>query len=317
MPYRFNTIDIAVGVGMCAILFGALLFFAAAGGTYQAAVPQPSFSEHSMGLELGMTLLQPALGQAIADHVLFERRTDRAIARAATDWNQATLAHDEFQSRQGGPLGAVMRQAVTVPADHQTRVQGVMGRAIVNFTARGVRNGLLSADAPLSGYNATMISATLAGGQRLDREFDATWQAVLGRNIVEAVQTHRKQAGAIQERLGSALVQITRVQIGSEEVLAMQQEQLGSLVLAAVRTEELLNRQTPRFAVASLSERTAVASTEPASWPEISMGSLILAGLLLSAIFLAGLSVAVHGREEKAIDQMKQDADRWVYRMAA
>ena len=27
MSYRYNTIDIIVGVGMCAIVFGALLFF--------------------------------------------------------------------------------------------------------------------------------------------------------------------------------------------------------------------------------------------------------------------------------------------------
>ncbi len=41
MSHRYNTIDIIVGVGMCAIVFGALLIFFAANGTYQAATPQP------------------------------------------------------------------------------------------------------------------------------------------------------------------------------------------------------------------------------------------------------------------------------------
>ncbi len=41
MSHRYNTIDIIVGVGMCAIVFGALLIFFAANGTYQVAIPQP------------------------------------------------------------------------------------------------------------------------------------------------------------------------------------------------------------------------------------------------------------------------------------
>jgi hypothetical protein len=39
MSYRYNTIDIIVGIGMCAIVFGAWLFFFAANGTYQVATP--------------------------------------------------------------------------------------------------------------------------------------------------------------------------------------------------------------------------------------------------------------------------------------
>ena len=68
MSYRYNTIDVAVGVGMCAILFGALLFFAAAGGTYQTTLPQPSPFEQSVGLKSGMAWLQPAMGQAVVEH---------------------------------------------------------------------------------------------------------------------------------------------------------------------------------------------------------------------------------------------------------
>jgi hypothetical protein len=40
MSRRYNTIDIIVGVGMCAIVFGASLFFVAANGTNQVATPQ-------------------------------------------------------------------------------------------------------------------------------------------------------------------------------------------------------------------------------------------------------------------------------------
>lgn len=39
MSYRYNTIDIILGVWICAILFRELLLFFAANGTYQAVPP--------------------------------------------------------------------------------------------------------------------------------------------------------------------------------------------------------------------------------------------------------------------------------------
>lgn len=317
MSHRYNTIDIIVGVGMCAIVFGAVLFFFAANGTYQAAIPQPISSEQPVGIDLGMTLLQATLGQAIVDQALFEQRANQVMAQSASEWNWATLAHHEWQSLPGGPFGAVMRQAATVPTDHMARVQGVMGRAIVNFTARGIRSGVLSAGQYLSDYNTDMIRAIEASGQRLDHEFASTWQATLGRRIVDASQDYRWQAGAIQERLGTAILHVTQAQTGSEEVRAAQQEQLASLVVAAIRTEALADRVTLLAAIESIPEDTAVVSTEPASWPEIPMGYLIVAGLMLVTVFFGGLSLTAQTRETKALAEMKHQAARWVYRMAA
>jgi hypothetical protein len=47
------------------------------------------------------------------------------------------------------------------------------------------------------------------------------------------------------------------------------------------------------------------------------MGYLLVAGLMLSVVFLGGLSMAEQSREAKVFAQMRRDADRWVYRMAA
>jgi hypothetical protein len=317
MSRRYNTIDIIVGVGMCSIVFGTLLFFFAANGTYQAAIPQPISIEQPVGIELGMSLLQPALGQAIVDQSLFERRANQLMAQSASEWNWATLAQQEFQSLPGGPFGAIMSQATTVPADHMARVQYVLGKAIVNFTARGIRSGVLSADQYLSDYNISMIRAIEARGQRLDHEFTSTWQATLGRRIVEATQDYNRRAGAIQEQLGTAILHLTQAQTGLEEVRAAQQEQLASLVVAAVRTEALKDRLTLLAAVESPPEDTAVASSGPASWPEIPMGYLIAAGLMLVAVFSGGLSLAARTRETKALAEMERQAAKWVYRMAA
>ena len=318
MSYRYNTTDIIVGVGMCAILFGGLLLFLAANGTYQAVLPQALALEQSSEIT-GMSALQPALGQAIVEQALSERRNNRTMAQSVSEWNRATMAHHELQSGSRGLLGVTLSQAAAVPADHLARVQGVMGQGIVNFTTRGVRHGLLSADQYGTMYNMKMIGAIQVQGQRLHDQFASTWQATLGRRIVEAAQHDWLQAGAIQERLGWAVVQVVRAQMNSEEGQAMQQEQLASLIFAAVRNEVMTDRPTqPTIAVPSAvpSENIAVAFTESASWPEIPMTYLIAAGLLLATVFLGSLTMAAQSREAKALAQLKRDADRWAFRMA-
>ncbi len=317
MSYRYNSIDIIVGVGMCAIVFGALLFFVAANGTLQPAIPQPISIEQPGDIQLGMTMLQPALGQAIVEQAIFERRANHVMAQSASEWNRTTLAHQEFQSLPGGPFGTVMHQAATVPADHMARVQGVMGRAIVNFTRRGIRSGVLSADQSLSDYNTGMIRTTEARGQSLNHNFASTWQTTLGRGIVDAIQNYSKRAGAIQERLGTAILHVAQAQSGSEEVRAANQEQLASLVVAAVRTEALADRLTLLAAIESLPEDTPVVPTEPASWPELPMGYLIAASLMLATIFFGGLSLTARSRETKALAELRHHAAKWVYRIAA
>jgi hypothetical protein len=317
MLNRYSFIDIIVGVGMCANVVGASWFFLAASGTFQTAIPQPVSIEEPAGIDLGMAWLQPALGQAIVDQAISERRANQAIAQSAAEWKRATLAQHELQSLTGGPFGTIMHQAVTVPADHMARVQGVMGRAIVNFTRRGIRSGVLSADQSVSDYNTAMIRATEARGERLNHDFTSTWQATLGRRIVDAVQTYTRQAGAIQERLGTALLHVTQAQRSSEEEQAAQQGQLGSLVMAAIRTEALADRLTLQVATKAYPEGQAVASTRPVSWPELPMGYLMAASFLLAAIFLGGLSLSARSRETKALHEMKYTEDRWVYRIAA
>ena len=317
MSYRYNTIDIIVGIGFCAIVLGAFLVFLAANGTYQAGMLQPMSMEQFGDSQLGMTWLQPAIGQAIVDQVLFERHADRVMAEAASEWNRTMLAHDRFQSLSGDPLEAVRRQAASGPEDHMARIQDIMGRAIVNFTGRGIRSGVLSADQALSDFNTKMIRATEARGQRLDQEFASTWQATLGRRIVDAVQNYRTQAGAIQERIGTALLHVVQAQSGSEEVRAAKQEQLASLVVAAVRTEAMAEQLNLLAAIEYFAEETPVAFTEPVSWPEIPIGYLIVSSLMLAAVFFGGLSLTAHSRESKSLAQMRYSAAKWVYRTAA
>lgn len=317
MSYRYTTLDIIVGVGMCAIVFGALLFFVAASGTFLVASPQPASIEQSSGVLAEMTWLQPALGQAIVERTLLQRTSDRVTTQAASEWNQAMLAHHSLQSIPGGPFGFVMHRAATVPADHAARVQAVMGRSIVNFTRRGIRSGALSADQYLSDYNRGMIGVTERMGQRLDRKFTSTWQAVLGRWIVEASRDHVGRHGVIQERLGAAIVHVAQAKTGLEEAWATNQYQLASLIAAVDRSAVTADRMAQLAAAEFSPEGVSVASTKPVSWPEIPMGYLIAAALGLGAVFFGGLILSAANREGKALADMKRDSSRWVYRLAA
>lgn len=317
MSYRYNTTDIIVGVGMCAIVFGALLFFLVANGTIQAAPPQPLPAQQFEDSLAGIAFLQPVLGQAVVDTAQFERQANQVIAQSAAEWNRATLTYQAFQSHHDGPFGAVARQAVTAPIEHAARVQGIMGRSIVNFTKRGVQTGVLPVDYRVSAFNTSMINATERRGQKLHDEFASTWQATLGRSIVDAIRNFRVRSGEIQEQLGTAAVHVAQAQYAVEGGRAADQAQLGSLVVAAVRTNALAEKLTLLAAIESFPEETVVASTAPAAWPEMPMGYLIAAGLLLMGVFFGGLSFAARSRELHMIARMQHDSNRWVYRMAA
>ena len=110
---------------------------------------------------------------------------------------------------------------------------------------------------------------------------------------------------------------MVRAQTEPEEVRAATQEQLASLVVAAVRTETLADRLTLLAAIESFPEDTAAAFTEPAAWPDIPMGYLIVADLMLATVFFGGLLLTARSRETKALAEMHHNQERWVYRMAA
>src|SRR5215217_932252 len=111
MSYRYNTLDVIVGVGMSAIMFGALLLFVATAGTFQGIVSSPAVMDQMSGDPTGMAWLQPPLGQAIVDGMLLERRTNRNYAEAVSEWNRATMAMDSL----GSPFEAIATAAVSVP----------------------------------------------------------------------------------------------------------------------------------------------------------------------------------------------------------
>jgi hypothetical protein len=74
---------------------------------------------------------------------LLKQNYAKTVTSAAKALNRATLAG---QAEGIDPVEMVIAHASAAEADHAARVQWVLGRPIVDFTARGVRTGILAAD---------------------------------------------------------------------------------------------------------------------------------------------------------------------------
>lgn len=316
MAYRFSALDVIVGVGMSAIMFGALLFFVATMGTLDTTATQGVVAEQFSQDPTGLVWLQPALGQAIVDRILLDARVSQRQAEARSQWNSAMLAYHRSQASADAPLGGVMQLAATKPAEHHARVQGVMGHSIVNFTRRGLRSGILSAHRLPSEFNERMIRKTEVMGLQLSEAFESTWQSTLGREVVEAVQRHSRRDAVVQERLGAAITYMTAVEALSVDSRDDNQQQLGALVLAADRANALSDRLQLVASLESFPQETVAPFTRPAAWPEIPMGLMIMAMLGLGTIFFAGMVLSAMAREARIQADRNREMSRWVYRMA-
>lgn len=316
MSYRYSSIDIIVGFGMCAIVFGALFLFIATTGTFLVATP-PVLVDQLSDRAMGMVWLQPALGQAIVEHSLLQRQSDRLTAQAMLEWDQALLAHYSLQSIPGGPFGFVMDRAATMPDEHVARVQGVMGQAIVNGTRRGVRSSVLSVDRSNSDYNRDMIGAAERLGARMDGAFAAAWQPLLGRWIVEAGREYAARTAGVQEQLGTAIVHVAQARTELEQAWETNQYQLGTLLAAVDRAATPVTGQADQVMVASMtSPEGAFMAERSITWPGVSLGTLIVAIFGMGVVFFTGLLLSALHREAKAQASLRRERERWVYRLA-
>ncbi|HEU4683812.1 MAG TPA: hypothetical protein VFS39_04850 [Nitrospira sp.] len=315
MTYRYNSLDIIVGVGMCAIMFGAALFVAAASGI---ALGPSSFQDAGPPVPAsgsGSALLQPVLGQVIVDRALLQRRTDRITSAATIEWNRALQARRAVEAASGGSLNTVLQRALAVPIEHEARVQGAMGRQIVNFTRRGIRIGALTADQYLSDFNSRMIAATESFGQRLHQKFYESWQAMMGRWVVDAARESWSREQGVEERLGAAIVHVTQAKTALSELWAENQYQVGTVLAALDRIAPDPGRS--RTAKPVMAVQPVPSLPQASESPDVPIGYLVAASLALLAIFFGALGISGSSREAKAVMEAKRESSRWVYRMAA
>ncbi len=301
MRRTLEPVDLMVVIGLCATLLGGYAVFISANGTLEAAGPETVSLNHSTGIMAGMEWVQPALGQAIVEGYLLDRAAAENLSTAVSDLNRATMTQHWLSTDRFRHINAIRSHAAAVAADEAGRIQAVMGRAIVNFTQRGVRSGVLSPAQHESEFNKRMIRRTQAMGARMDEEFQSGWQPYLGQLIMTA---SRHRAGAVertQEQIGAAVVQVAKVQTGYDEARAVNQGQIASAAIAAIRTELRADLFAQLDAAEPLARRTGVPVTEPRSWPEIPVGYLFAASIGLIGLFLAGLLLPSAERERGVV----------------
>jgi hypothetical protein len=321
MKRTLEPVDVIVLIGLCATLLGGGLFFIATNGATQVGIPEPVEPNEPTDIMTGMYWLQPVLGQAIVQQSVLERDGAAAIAAAATELNRATLVQDRLQRSPFGHFDAIKARAAAIPAEHAGRIQEVMGRSVVNFTQRGVRTGGLSAAQSTGGYNSAMIRLTEAWGKRMDDDFQANWQANLGRAIMTASRNRATMSAQAQERIGAAITQMARVQSMYEKAIEAARGQLTAAANAAIRTE----LRTDLFAQLAQAERIATSRSVPQAAPVVAPQSssdspfgyftAIFTGLIV--LFLGGLWCSSSKREEERSEETRPEGARRMDREAA
>ena len=204
-------------------------------------------------------------------------------------------------------------------SDHDARVQFVLGRLIVDYTARGVRTGVLSPMERAGDYNNRMMRIVGATERRMQEAFWSHRQEDMGRAIVSASQWHNELAGRIQERVGNAIVHVAMVQDGYQETSERMRAQLAAIGLAAMRTQQQADLFA-RLGRADLAERGEMASLapngEPRSWPEVPFALWFAASVVLMGAFCAGFFMPSR-REPVAVSEMEMKSGEKGYRKTA
>ncbi|MBX3234935.1 MAG: hypothetical protein KF814_02180 [Nitrospiraceae bacterium] len=305
MGRKYEVVDVLAAVGLAATLFGGYLLVTAADGFWQRPPVPVSVSATAADLSVGIQYLQPVLGQAIVDGFIRDRDAAATVSAASEELDLAIEDYQRISTTLLSPLALAELTAMGQAADHQVRVQYVMGRNLVNETRRGVRSGLLSPMYYGSAFNAEVIRRTEALGRRMDEQFEAGRQPMLGRMIVESAQEETRLDAAAQERIALAVIRQAAAEAAYEEATAADQAQLASATVAAIRSNALQERldRLAMFDAEAIEGRPAVAHTRIT--PDIHYGYLMAACLGLIALFVGALSLVRRRAEDDAMPMWK------------
>ncbi|MGD9726107.1 MAG: hypothetical protein AB7G68_17085 [Nitrospiraceae bacterium] len=313
MKRTFEAVDIMVAIGFCATILGGFLFLMASGGVVGSPVGETMASAQGLS---ETSLVEQALGEAIVSQALLDFSVEKETAAAAAQLNRATMLSYELASGPGASLDGTKAWAERMEADSIARAELVKGRAIVNFTKRGISHGWLSADQYMNQYNDRMIEQADVAGLRVADNFASTWQANLGEAIVGSTVANMRAADRTQESIGAAVVRVAKAQAGYEEASGAIQVQTAALFNAAIRTELQADEFT-QLAQVETTPVSTMATGMPKPWPEISSGHLAGAALGLMGVLIAGFFMASRRPSEELMPYTRMEPAERVFRKTA
>ena len=299
MKRKLELIDVMVSIGMVATLIGAYAFFQVSDGGALSFTSATNQMANPPMTVLVQAKLQPAMGQAIVDRAKLERQFAADIRRGSAKLASAIRAAER---RPHGGLGKIEKRAAQMEADHQARVQYVMGRSTVFLTKQGMRSGALSVDNLANGVNERIIANVQEKGRKMERAFAKNWQPRLGGWIVKAAHQERRYDGHVQERIGQATVDLASIQHAYHEKRTGLQNQFNALTAAAARTAQQpesfarLPKADPNWRYAlSIPQMAQPDVVKGGALPEIPFHLVMAATLGLVAMFFVGLTLPRQG----------------------
>ncbi len=289
MRRRYEPIDLIVAIGMSATIVGAFLVFLSAGWTLEASTSGQTSVGAGLGTVAGEGWLQVPLGHAIVESQVLLREGAAASRKAGVALNKVVAIQRWLSDSAMNYLDPVRRNAGQMEIDHAGRVQSVLGREIVNLTRRGVASQAFASSRSAADYTGRMLRLVEATRLRMDDDFRINRQSNLGRAIVAASLDRREAVEQARARMARAQTFVAATGFEFAQGTGANQQQLGSLIVAATREEYRMDAIPRSVSTPVLAQPTLAVTSEPRSWPEISIGYLVVASAGLLGLFLVGL----------------------------
>jgi hypothetical protein len=159
------------------VLLSSLFLVAAAWGATRPNV----MMNGSTDLDISMRWVQPILGRAIVEDSLIKQRTTGEMSRAVKILNGTSL--NEYHPHGEDRRILASEYARTIEADHEGRVQWVVGRLIVELTGHRLGAGEPADGSPDDG-NQRILAIARQTAREFDEAFRRAWQARIGRAVV-------------------------------------------------------------------------------------------------------------------------------------
>ncbi|HEY3198367.1 MAG TPA: hypothetical protein VGJ57_10155 [Nitrospirales bacterium] len=290
MKRRLEPVDLAVAVGVFATVLAAQFLWTAADGAIGGPTLAGVGEEQSSGIMSAMQWLQPALGRSIVEENVLRRTAAVGTQTAASQFVQAITAAEGIGRSSSQYLDGIITRAREADRDQAGRIQYVLGRMIVSATVRGVRHDLVSATHPDGTYNHQLVQLAEATAGRMNEDSRNNREQNLGQAIVVASLGHVQSMDSNQERIGTALVRLARVNESFETAKAAE-EQRAAVMVAAIRTEALAARMGQLAEIESTGTNQPVPYAAPRALPEIPFSLMAAGSAAAILIFFVGLMV--------------------------
>jgi hypothetical protein len=234
MKPRVDPLDVIVAVGMFATIVGGLFLVVASYGSW--GVPPPSKADNPITAMSVMRSLQTSMGEGIVEVAKLNYGFSNSIDRVTASQTHASRNLDALNKKP--PISEVVQSRfVQAKAEHEGRLQYLMGKSIVTLTGQGVRSGVLTANTLNGPVNDRIIKTAAKYGALGQERFKGEGQALLGRWISQESQSRQRLHTLLQERMGEAIVQKTSMEHAYGTKNSALQTQLQALTVAAIRSE--------------------------------------------------------------------------------